>query len=248
MLAYRDIGSGTAIVFIHGVGSRKEAWDRQHPLAEKYRLIIPDLRGHGETALEDGISMYNFAHDIIELLDYLNIDEAYICGLSLGGVVAQELYRQKPSVVKGLLLANTAAYIDPILASGIVFTAYANHKDKDFTKEIANKGLYNKQYVQEAEEAFLIRKSYLEAVTAAIGVNYFPTLVKVDKPVLVVSGSDDKVTPSINQLWMYAALHNAQPLYRVVLRDTGHLSNIDSADDFNKLIDNFIKETSYGKR
>lgn len=116
MLAYTDIGQGTPIVFIHGLGSRKEAWRRQHELAEKYRLIIPDLRGHGETELETDISVANFAHDVLDLLNHLEVETAYICGLSLGGIVAQEIYRQAPERVKGLILSNTASFIPSIVA------------------------------------------------------------------------------------------------------------------------------------
>ncbi|WP_071393168.1 alpha/beta fold hydrolase [Bacillus tuaregi] len=93
MLAYHDIGSGIPLVLIHGLGSRKEAWKPQYELAARYRLIIPDLRGHGETSFNDSFTMQNFAKDIRNLIEYLRIPDAFICGLSLGGMVAQELYK-----------------------------------------------------------------------------------------------------------------------------------------------------------
>ena len=83
----------------------------QHELANRYRLVIPDLRGHGETEMNEGITVKNFALDIIELLEYLEIPSAFICGLSLGGIVAQELYKQRPDLVKGLILSNTTSYV-----------------------------------------------------------------------------------------------------------------------------------------
>jgi pimeloyl-ACP methyl ester carboxylesterase len=56
--------------------------------------------------MSDDITIENMAKDVIELLD----ESAYICGLSLGGIVAQEIYKQAPDKVKGLILAN---HIDP---------------------------------------------------------------------------------------------------------------------------------------
>ena len=75
MLTYKDLGSGTPIVLLHGLGSTKEAWVSQHELANKYRLIIPDLRGHGETVINENFTIKNFALDIIQLIEHLNILE-----------------------------------------------------------------------------------------------------------------------------------------------------------------------------
>ena len=116
MLTYKDLGQGTPIVLLHGLGSTKEAWVSQHELANKYRLIIPDLRGHGETVINENFTIKNFALDIIQLLEHLNIPSAFICGFSFGGIVAQELYKQRPDLVKGLILSNTTSYIPPFLA------------------------------------------------------------------------------------------------------------------------------------
>jgi 3-oxoadipate enol-lactonase len=120
MLSYNDLGTGTPIVLIHGLGSKKEAWIPQHELANRYRLIIPDLRGHGETIMNEDLTIKNFALDIINLLEYLKISSAFICGLSLGGIVAQELYKQRPEIVRGLILSNTTSYIPFFLANGII--------------------------------------------------------------------------------------------------------------------------------
>lgn len=243
MLAYWNYGSGKeTVVFIHGLGSRKEAWIPQTVLSLKHRLIIPDLRGHGETELEDRISIANFAKDVIELLDLLHIKQAFICGLSLGGIVAQEIYSQRPDIVKGLILANTAAYISTFFASGVIMSAYCNHKKDNFIYQIVDRGLYDNSYREVAKGAFLIRDSYMESLTATLGLNYFPLLTMVDKPVLLISSTHDNVTPSINQLWMLVALTKAKKVRRVMLSNAGHLSNIEQPYKFNEAINSFIEE------
>ena len=145
MLKYNDLGEGIPVVFIHGLGSRKEAWIPQHELANRYRLVIPDLRGHGETEMNEGITLKNFALDIIELLEYLDIPSAFICGLSLGGIVAQELYKQRPDLVKGLILSNTTSYVPVMLANKIMneSSKLLQKSEHDLVEHIVTKGLYD---------------------------------------------------------------------------------------------------------
>lgn len=249
MLDYFDTGcfDSEVIVFIHGLGSHKKVWTPQLELGFKYRLLIPDLRGHGLTEMNDDITIENMAKDVIELLDQQDIESAYICGLSLGGIVAQEIYKQAPDKVKGLILANTASYIDPIMASSVVLYAYQHHKDTDFIDKVADRGVYKKEYLEEAKEAFMVRKGYMKAATAAIGHNYFPVLMNVTCPVYLIGGDKDRVTPALNQLFMKAACVNARFVDRIILTNTGHLSNIESAKEFNRVIDQFIEEASHGK-
>lgn len=239
MLKYNDLGAGMPVVLIHGLGSRKEAWIPQHELANKYRLVIPDLRGHGETEINEGITVKNFALDIIELLDYLEIPAAVICGLSLGGIVAQELYRQRPDLVKGLILSNTTSYIPAILANKIVneSSKLLQKGEHDLVEHIVTRGLYDSVYKDEAKKAFHIRDTYLESAKAPIGLNYFSLLPSIRKPVLLIGSTHDKVTPSVNLFIMKALIRQAQS---AILKNTGHLSNIEQKELFNKHVTDFI--------
>lgn len=239
MLKYNDLGVGTPVVFIHGLGSRKEAWIPQHELANRYRLVIPDLRGHGETELNEGITIKNFALDVIELLEYLNIPSAFICGLSLGGIVAQELYKQRPDLVKGLILSNTTSYVPVTLANKIVndTSKLLKKSEQELVEHIVNRGLYDTVYKDEAKKAFHIRDTYLESAKAPIGINYFSILPSIRKPVLLIGSTHDKVTPSVNIYIMKALIRQAKS---AILKNTGHLSNIEQKDLFNKHVTDFI--------
>lgn len=232
MLTYKDLGSGTPIVLLHGLGSTKEAWVSQHELANKYRLIIPDLRGHGETVINENFTIKNFALDIIQLIEHLNIPSAFICGFSFGGIVAQELYKQRPDLVKGLILSNTTSYIPPFFASNII-----NMSQQDLIEHILSTGLYDESYREEARKTFHIRDTYMESMKASIGVNYLSLLTTIKKPVLLIGSTHDKVTPSLNLYLMKTFIWRAQI---AILKDTGHLSNIEKKDLFNQHIKDFI--------
>ncbi len=239
MLKYNDLGEGMPVVFIHGLGSRKEAWIPQYELANKYRLVIPDLRGHGETEINEEITVKNFALDIIQLMEHLDIPSAFICGLSLGGIVAQEIYKQRPDLVKGLILSNTTFYIPSILATKIIneSSRLLEKSEQDLVEHIVTKGLYDIVYKEEAKKAFHIRDTYLESAKAPIGINYFSVLSSIRKPVLLIGSTHDKVTPSANIYFMKAFIRQA---HSAILKNTGHLSNIEQKELFNKYITDFI--------
>jgi pimeloyl-ACP methyl ester carboxylesterase len=241
MLAYTEIGTGLPVILIHGLGSKKEAWHPQHVLGRKYRLIMPDLRGHGETELEDDITLPNFAKDILELMDSLNIMQAVICGLSLGGIIAQEIYKQAPKRVSKLILANTAAYISPFFVQGYIAATERCYQDKDYPYQIATRGLYRPEYTVYAAERFLIRKCYMDAFRAPIGINYFPLLWTIDIPVLLIGSRQDKVTPIMNMHMMALCIRRVR---KVIFDECGHLSNIEKGFEFNRAVDTFIQGVS----
>ncbi len=243
MLVYQDIGKGTPLVMIHGLGSKKEAWEPQHELADHYRLILPDLRGHGETKLAQDLSVKNFALDIIHLLDLLEIPSAYICGLSLGGIVAQEIYRQHPERVKGLILANTTSYIPALLTySSIRHSHHLLQYDKHrLLNLIVETSLYDHSYKEEAMDTFQLRDTYSSCAMAPVGINYYPVLSTIKKPVLLIGSIHDRITPLINILSMSYFIQDVQAVY---FNQTGHLSNIEKKEPFNKAISEFLKKVS----
>lgn len=238
MLTYTEYGEGTPIIFIHGLGSKKEAWTSQRFLARKYRVITPDLRGHGETQTEDDISVRNFAKDIVSLMDFLELPSAVICGLSLGGIVAQELYRQAPHRIQKLILANTTSYINPFFMHFMLYQTEKHYKSEGFADAIAKRSLHNQKYFNVARNAFLIRDCYMDCCKAPIGINYFPTLLTMDVPVLLIGARQDKTTPPHLQLLMSLCIRDVR---KIILDDCGHLSNIEKASEFNSFIDDFIQ-------
>jgi 3-oxoadipate enol-lactonase len=115
VIHYRDEGprSGRALVFINALGSDLRIWDDvAAQLAGEFRLIRYDKRGHGlSQAGPDRADMSDYARDLAGLLDALGVARATIVGLSIGGLIAQELYRHRPELFAALVLSDTAAKI-----------------------------------------------------------------------------------------------------------------------------------------
>lgn len=238
ILKYIDIGEGETIVFIHGLGSHKGYWEPQHELSDTYRLIIPDLRGHGDTEIDDNLTPYNFAEDIIDLLQKLEIKSAYICGISLGGFVAQEIYKQRPDIIKGLILCNTSFYIPIFIGNYIVNkSSKLFYKDKNkLIEQILLNDLRDKTYIEEAKRTFYIRDTYLDSARSFIGCNYYSTLSRINKPTMLISSWYDNVCPIFNTYQMKYLIPHAE----IEILNAGHLSSFEKRDEFNLRVRKFI--------
>jgi len=114
-LAYERHGKGTPLVLLHGYPLDHHLWDEVAPLLKgSFDLIIPDLRGFGEsTTIDTPYTMDDFASDIAGLLDQLGIQKTAIAGHSMGGYVALAFARLYPERVNALGLVSTQILADP---------------------------------------------------------------------------------------------------------------------------------------
>lgn len=113
-LAYDRRGKGTPLVLLHGYPLDHHLWDEIVPLLENtFDLILPDLRGFGESSTIDSFyAMEDFAADIGSLLDHLGIQKAALAGHSMGGYVALAFVRLFPERVRGLGLVSSQVLAD----------------------------------------------------------------------------------------------------------------------------------------
>lgn len=103
------------LLLLHSLGTDGRVWDPQAAaLADRFRVIRPDMRGHGLTGTTPGPgSIAQFAQDALAVLDALGAARAHVGGLSIGGLVAQALAAAAPGRVASLILADTALAIPP---------------------------------------------------------------------------------------------------------------------------------------
>lgn len=106
-------GEGPAVLFVHGYPLDRTLWEHQVVSLEGFQRIAPDLRGFGLSDAPDlGYSMTTYADDLAALLDTLHVDEAVLCGLSMGGYVVFEFLRRHRERVRGVVLMDTRAEAD----------------------------------------------------------------------------------------------------------------------------------------
>jgi len=107
-MRYLDKGSGPVLLLIHGLGASHADWQKQVSFfARVFRVIAPDLRGHGDSEGEGPYNVDRFATDLSQLLDDLKVGSLFVMGHSMGGAVAMQLALFKPERVTKLVLADT---------------------------------------------------------------------------------------------------------------------------------------------
>jgi pimeloyl-ACP methyl ester carboxylesterase len=244
-MPYLRIGNGEPLVLIHGLGEVKEGWARQFELADQYMLIIPDLRGHGENGNLEGITIKNFAKDVLLLLEELNIENAHICGLSMGGIVAQEIYRQAPEKCRSLIFVSTLHYApNHLITMSICFRKtrillFTPLQQKEFAAKTC---LYS--WKKDNLEAFYKsyspnKKGYLRAMEACRQVDNRSLLPKIKVPTLVIGGKYDSVTPVWLQILMHKHIPNSD---LVIFEKSGHIAKLEVTKEFNQTLREFLNK------
>src|SRR5262245_28690741 len=111
---YRIEGDGSPVVLLHPFPANHEFWRTIVPaLSSRYRLILPDLRGHGESEIGDGPAfMEKHALDLARLLDAVGVGRVAFAGVSIGGYIFFEFWRRFRARVSAVVLCDTKPQAD----------------------------------------------------------------------------------------------------------------------------------------
>lgn len=205
---------GEPLVMLHSLGTTASVWDAQaEALAGSFRIIRPDMRGHGLTTSTPGpYSMAQLAADVAGVMDALGIGAAHVAGISIGGMIAQALAAADPSRVKSLMLVDTAIAIPPaeswisraatVRAEGIALIAdavMARWVTPDFMNAPEAAGL----------RAMLLRtpaEGYAAAAEAIATADLTTGTSTLTLPTLIVVGDQDAATPVASAQALHAVI------------------------------------------
>src|SRR6476469_4692831 len=264
--AYREAGEGPTLLLIHGMAGSSRAWKAVMPdLARDYRVIAPDLPGHGESAPPTGdYSLGNLAATLRDLLGVLGIERATIVGQSLGGGVAMQLAYQHPELAERLVLVCSgglgrevtwmiralslpgAEYVAPVIFPGFV---------RDLGDRVAGvvEGLgVRSPRLAEIWDAYATltepdhRAAFLRTVHAVIepggqAVSATDRLyLAAAMPTLIVWGDRDPIIPVSHG----RAAHEAMPGSRLEIFDNvGHFPHAEEPERFGRVLLDFLATT-----
>jgi pimeloyl-ACP methyl ester carboxylesterase len=253
LLAYDDYGPGPVVVLLHGFPFNRAMWSVQESrVGSIYRVIAPDLRGHGETASPEGVyTMDDMAGDVIELLNVLGITEPVVLGgLSMGGYVALALVARHPERVRGLMLMDTRASADSSdaarnredLARKVEATSDPGH-----VVEAMLPKLFSPTTRQQHPERInpiidAMRRTPARALAGALrGMAARPDrtaeLSKITVPTLVLVGADDIITPPDEARKMATAISHAE---LTIIPNAGHLPPVENPSATDEAILRFL--------
>ncbi|HXG85923.1 MAG TPA: alpha/beta fold hydrolase [Pyrinomonadaceae bacterium] len=247
-IGYTEAGGNTEnlpLVFLHGVGSDKSVWDFQlRELSKNRRGVAFDYPGYGESDLpENDLTREKIAAYIFGAMDALQIEKARVCGLSMGGVIALEMFAQNSNRIASLILANTFARHPnsaEIAERSINFVK--NNSMREFAEQRVDFLLApgtSKQIRRQVVEtmARIDKKSYRWASIAVWTADYIDLLPKINVPALVIGGDLDQPTPPDLSRELAYDIKGAK---MVIIQNAAHLSNLDQPQIFNRLIENFL--------
>jgi 3-oxoadipate enol-lactonase len=114
-LSYSEVGSGSPLVLVHGFPLERSTWDEVAAiLSPDMRVILPDLRGYGQSPVTGSVySMHLLANDLAGLIDRLNLGKVVLAGHSMGGYVALAFAQAYPERLAGLAMVTSQAAADP---------------------------------------------------------------------------------------------------------------------------------------
>ena len=239
-VGFEDSGEGLPVVFLHGFPHDRTLWTAQRlSLAPHVRCIVPDLRGFGHSSTHGPFSMDQYADDIVALLDWLGIDAAVVCGLSMGGYVAMAMWRRHPDRIRALVFSDTKAGADDAETRVRRDDLIAMVK-RDGSRAIADaqlQGMLGKESrarrpdVVNTVRVMMARQSVAGITGALQALRDRPdsreTLGTITVPTLVVVGEDDVLTPIKEARAIAEALPTAARVRMEIIAGAGHLPCIE---------------------
>jgi 3-oxoadipate enol-lactonase len=250
-IAYDDIGSGPAVVLIHGYPFNRSMWAEQvSALADSNRVVTLDLRGQGESESSPGAStMKLMAEDVQALMDELGIDRAVLGGLSMGGYVTLAFYQLFSERVEKLLLADTRAQADTdegkatraeqvqqVLAEGMAGIVNAM-----LPKLLSPETVSKRPEIVKRVRDMMIHTKPEGAAGALRGMaereDQTERLSQITVPTLIVVGREDPITPVADSEKMHERIAGSE---LVVIDNASHVSNIEQPEQFNRALRDFL--------
>ncbi len=254
---YHDVGSGEPVLLIHGSGPGVTAWANWRltmpALARTRRVIAPDMAGFGYTERRAGTryDMDLWVGHLVSLLDALGVERTDLVGNSFGGALALAMAVRHPQRVRKLVLMG-AAGVHFDLTPGLD-AVWGYEPTLENMQSIMRVFAFDRSRLTpeltESRYRASIRPGYQESFAAMFPaprqrwVNalacHEQDLPTIRQPTLIVHGRDDQVIPLANSLRL---LDLIGPSRLHVFGQCGHWTQIEHADAFNQLVDNFLRE------
>jgi len=254
---YKVTGKGEPILLVHGHPFDHTMWDPQiKSFSKLYQVITPDVRGYGKSSLPKSAAtrFEDYATDLLALMDTLGIDSFHLSGLSQGGQIIMEIFRQAPSRIKSLIFADTFASLDtPEVKQGRYDTADRLEKEgmEGYSDEVIYKMIKPEHVAsQPAVAAHIIKmmkatppKGAATALRArAERIDYLKdVLPTINIPTLVIVGRQDEFTPVAKAEELQQSLQNCK---LVIIEDAGHMPNLEHPEEFNNAVLEFLEGIS----
>ena len=252
---YLEAGAGWPVILLHAFPLNADMWRPQlEQVPDGWWMIAPDLRGFGPAAeIPSGgrpPTMDDFADDVDELMDALEISEAAVGGLSLGGYVTFALCRRAPSRFNAMILADTRPQADTPEGREarrkmieLVHARGASAVADEMLPKLLGSTTRNTRPQLVATVRQMIESASVDAIAGAIDAmlgrpDSTGDLPAIAWPTLVIVGAEDGITPLADAEAMQVGIARSR---LVLLPEAGHLSNLETPDAFSRAVADFLQ-------
>jgi 3-oxoadipate enol-lactonase len=247
-----DPKGSPAVLLLHGLGANGSSWTLQFDalMETGFRPIAPDVTGFGKSPCDGrGWSISRVSNAMADLLIELEVGPAHVVGISMGGIIAQQLTLDHPKMVRKLVLANTFSILRPKQLSGwfyflqrflLVHLLRLPTQAKFVAKRIfpgqdqqALRDLLVQQISQTDPRAY-------RAAMRSLGLfNSSKRLSEITAPTLVITSDHDTTVPMDNQKFL---VEHIQSAHQVLISNAGHAVTIDQPAAFNAALLEFLSK------
>jgi 3-oxoadipate enol-lactonase len=241
------------VVLSCSLGTDRSMWDPQLPaLAERFRVLRYDLRGHGSSPAPAGpYAISDLGEDLLALLDRLEIERATLCGVSIGAMTSIWVGARAPARVRGLVLCCTSARFPSEAAD--VYRARAKTVIEQGVEAVADGALErwftprfrdaNPELMSQIRRGLTSTSSagYAGCCEALAALDLRPDLGSITAPALVIAGGEDPATPADHGRLIADRIPGAR---FELIAGAAHLASIERAEQVTPLIVGFIDQAS----
>ena len=248
---YDVIGSGPPVVLLHPFPANHTLWlPMAQMLASRYRLIMPDLRGHGESSLGSGpATMQKLAADVARVMEHAGVDRAPLAGVSIGGYAIFEFWRRFRERVTALVLCNAKAQADTPEAranrlqvaddvlqrgTGPFFEGMVQKLLGETTRRSRPdlvEGALRMMHKMSAEDVAGVQRGMAERPDSV------PTLKTITVPTLIITGDEDILAGLPEAELMKRSIPGSQMM---AVAKAGHYSPWEQAEEVGRLLRQFL--------
>jgi len=253
---YEVQGDGPPVVLLHAFPANHELWlPAAQTLISRYRVILPDLRGHGASEAGEGpATMEKHSSDLARLLDDVDVGRAAFAGVSIGGYVLFEFWRRYRGRVASLAFIDTKAQPDTDQARAVRLQSAADVLEKGVEPFVAGMvpkllgettrrarpdlvdGARRQMLKMSPQDVNLVQRGMAERPDSV------PTLKTINVPTLVVAGDEDTLSPVADAEFMQQNIAGAE--LKVIPR-AGHYAVWEQPEDSGKVLRQFLDAHRY---
>ncbi|NUW44531.1 alpha/beta fold hydrolase [Nonomuraea rhodomycinica] len=244
-IAYRTLGTGPALVLVHGTGPGSVTWDGiAERLADRNTVILPDLGG-SDVAQDDGgpLTLEALTRQLAAVIEDCGQAPVNLVGHSLGAVVVLSLAATRPELVRTLVPVSGLAHTEDEYVRNTLRLWLDLADDPELFARFAMLAAFSRRHlneigrdaVEELARAFRAHPDRIRQIDLVLRVDIRRLLPQIKAPTLVIGTTQDALVPAENSREIHAAI----PGSSYAELDSGHVSRVERPDDLIKLVRDF---------